>query len=498
MVSYGWNAFLLTNSSTACAAYIEIRGLTLRGISYVDTNGDRQFPAQYLSTIGQVTGVSNGNGINIEGRSFEPKPRHFRFADNLIEYFPGGGIGVHASDRVAIQDNVIHSNCWWSVYGNSGIATLVSVDTETTGNIYRKLISGNVLYNNHGMVPCRGSNNNFTDANGIIIDNDWPSSTARTLIQNNLSVRNGGAGIQVFKSQRADIIHNTAYGNSYCPRLAWGQLHMATFADVRAYNNIFVALPNLSGSSTFNKAPVVGNTSTLYLHNNIYWGGENNSPTGANHVDNLKADPRFLSGSANPETFDFRLRSNSPAIAKGKAVGFRATRDFDGLPRTLSGATNSGAYELDPGRAFSPVFSPQPGNFTVAQSVTLSADTAGATIIYTTDGSVPAVDEAGAVTNGSVYSGAAIPVSVETLLRAIAWKSGLAPSRVSTARYTFQTTFAPVSTPTYYLYTDKTNFFSTTGGVLDRTLYHRWQRAQPHQRYGRRQGRHSHFGQGEL
>jgi len=76
-----------------------------------------------------------------------------------------------------------------------------------------------------------------------------------------------------------------------------------------------------------------------------------------------------------------------------------------------------------------PTFSPTPGAYATAQSVTISTTTAGATIRYTTDGSTPSE------TVGTVYSGP-ISVTTTTTIKAIAYMTGLTTSSVSTAVYT--------------------------------------------------------------
>ena len=74
-----------------------------------------------------------------------------------------------------------------------------------------------------------------------------------------------------------------------------------------------------------------------------------------------------------------------------------------------------------------PTFSPSPGSYNAAQSVTLADATSGATIYYTTDGSTP-------TTNSAVYSGA-IAVNVDTTIQAIATASGFSSSAVATGAY---------------------------------------------------------------
>ena len=78
-----------------------------------------------------------------------------------------------------------------------------------------------------------------------------------------------------------------------------------------------------------------------------------------------------------------------------------------------------------------PTFSPAAGTYNSAQSVTLSCATTGATIHYTTDGSIPSESSA-------TYS-SAISVSSTTTIKAIAVKSGMNNSEVASATYTIAT-----------------------------------------------------------
>jgi poly(beta-D-mannuronate) lyase len=76
-----------------------------------------------------------------------------------------------------------------------------------------------------------------------------------------------------------------------------------------------------------------------------------------------------------------------------------------------------------------PTFTPAPGTYTSAQTVSITSATAGASIRYTTDGSTPTT------TTGTVYSGP-ISLGTTTTLKAIAYQSGLTPSPVRTGTYT--------------------------------------------------------------
>jgi hypothetical protein len=87
-----------------------------------------------------------------------------------------------------------------------------------------------------------------------------------------------------------------------------------------------------------------------------------------------------------------------------------------------------------------PVFSPAPGTYTGAQSVTIGDATAGTNIYYTTNGATP-------TTSSTMYTGAIWQSTTQTL-KAIAVKTGYSNSSVTTAAYTI----APVlPAPTFSL-----------------------------------------------
>ncbi len=78
--------------------------------------------------------------------------------------------------------------------------------------------------------------------------------------------------------------------------------------------------------------------------------------------------------------------------------------------------------------AGTPTFSPTPGTYASAQSVTLACATGGATIHYTTDGSTP--------TSSSLVYGGAISVASTTTIKAMATAPGMGDSAVASATYT--------------------------------------------------------------
>jgi hypothetical protein len=82
-----------------------------------------------------------------------------------------------------------------------------------------------------------------------------------------------------------------------------------------------------------------------------------------------------------------------------------------------------------PAQVAAPAFSPAAGTYSSAQSVSITSATSGATLRYTTDGSTPTPS------HGTIVSGAVNIASTATL-KAIAYKSGLVDSAVTSGTYT--------------------------------------------------------------
>ncbi|MCA9239071.1 MAG: CotH kinase family protein [Planctomycetales bacterium] len=88
------------------------------------------------------------------------------------------------------------------------------------------------------------------------------------------------------------------------------------------------------------------------------------------------------------------------------------------------------------GFAANPTFSVPHGFYSSPQLVELESDTPDAAILYTTDGSTPAVNENLTPTNGQIYTGP-ILVNGATTIRAIAFKQEYKPSFVQASSYLF-------------------------------------------------------------
>jgi formylglycine-generating enzyme required for sulfatase activity/C1A family cysteine protease len=115
-----------------------------------------------------------------------------------------------------------------------------------------------------------------------------------------------------------------------------------------------------------------------------------------------------------------------------------------------------------------PTFNPADGtNFTTNQQVTISCPTSGAAIKYTTDGTIPSA------TAGTLYS-APFTLSTTATVKAIAIKSGMTDSTVSSATYTKMDqiaapTFSPVDGTNFATSQQVTISCSTSGAVIKYT-----------------------------
>ncbi len=100
-----------------------------------------------------------------------------------------------------------------------------------------------------------------------------------------------------------------------------------------------------------------------------------------------------------------------------------------------------------------PQIQPPGGIYEEPQTVTITTATPGATIVYTTDGSDPSLD------NGEAYLGGFV-VSDNVLIKARAYKDGYNPSQIASVQYIILIPVETVATPT----------FSPPAGIYDQAI----------------------------
>ena len=146
------------------------------------------------------------------------------------------------------------------------------------------------------------------------------------------------------------------------------------------------------------------------------------------------SDP-LLVAESNIDAINPNITSSSPAIANGVFIS-GITVDYNGTSRPNPPAI--GAFEFAGGlpTVATPTASPVAGTYTSAQSVTLSTVTAGASIVFTNDGSTPTVMATTCtITHGTLYTGA-LSISTTQTIKAIGCEASFNASSVFSGLYT--------------------------------------------------------------
>jgi hypothetical protein len=360
------------------AAYVEIRGLQIKGNASVNKLAD----AEADWAIDRKDGVMyhgaatfNANGVIVDNRAGvdnkvgmegDPRVHHLRLINNDIYDHSGAGVTLMAAEYVTIEGNRAYNNCHFMRYGASGLSTLYPWNWDR-GTGHKIFYVGNTAYNNrtdvkhgirfldmNGNIIPRATNDRYTDGNGIIVDVNRNSAgtrfvkyapyVGRTLVQNNLVFNNGGSGIHAVDSHHVDIFYNTAYLNSASPHLEYSQIYTYGSADVRISHNIMVApVANIAaGEKPEPVNQLKGDNVNVTYDHNLYFGG--NIAPSLGDGDRI-GDPLFINGSRDPNVADFRLRLTSPARGAGVPAALMPplTNRAEEL-RSVTPTPNLGAY----------------------------------------------------------------------------------------------------------------------------------------------------------
>lgn len=137
-----------------------------------------------------------------------------------------------------------------------------------------------------------------------------------------------------------------------------------------------------------------------------------------------------------------RFEKTVTALSAGQVISYWFTYSLTGAT-----AADTGRFSFTVGgggTVATPTFTPPPGSYNAPQTVSISTATAGATIMYTIDGSTPTPSS----TSWILYTG---PISVPTTrtLTVRATRPGMADSPVATGAYTITIVTGTVATPTF-------------------------------------------------
>ena len=328
----GWAAFQVLGP----AAYIEIRGFTITG-----ANDSIAFGDLFLEDPDPTNPRTNGIGISVDGRKDAVKPHHITIAQNIVRK-AGAGIAAVAADYLTIEENVLAENAWYSAYAGSGIAVVRPADVDKNEGL-KIVIRRNLCVENRCEVPWTVSGK-VTDGNGIVLESfvtrlpngKLAGYQGQTRVENNICLRNGGAGIRAQRAANVEIVNNTSVLNNQSPELDWGQISAKRSDNVAVLNNILVARPGRKLNDEEDNVE-------LQIGHNLYFGSDRILFTGRG--DKI-GDPQLgIDVAGDSRLRAYTPRFASPAVDAGTSVR-AATVDFSGRKRPIGKGVDIGAIEV--------------------------------------------------------------------------------------------------------------------------------------------------------
>jgi hypothetical protein len=241
----------------------------------------------------------------IDGRGIiSNSSQHITIRNNVIHDLPGAGINDTASDYITIEDNVVYNNAWWSTSGVQGVANsgLLATDSSTA-NLEKIVMRGNLVFGNQSLLISHVFSKGFValtidEGNGLHLQNTQKSYRGKALVENNLMLFNGKAGLGLNTIDGVKVRNNSFYQNARVGS-GMGELILQSSTVTVVENNLFV--PRLDRRTIRD----FSNTFTNVLAN----------ATQATSLDsNLPASVlRLEKVFQNPEQFDFRAAAGVPA-----------------------------------------------------------------------------------------------------------------------------------------------------------------------------------------
>jgi hypothetical protein len=241
---------------------------------------------------------------------------------------------------------------------------------------------------------------------------------------------------------------------------SYGPAQTVTISDSLSGSTIYYTTNGTTpttASSTYSSAITVSSTKTLEAI--ATHSGYTNSAVGSAVyiINGAVATPGFspaagtytstqtvtITDSTSGSTIYYTTNGTTPTTAStaySSAITISATETLEAIAAKAgysNSAVDSAAYTISTPQVATPGFSPTPGNYISAQTVTITDSTSGSTIYYTTNGTTP-------TTNSSAYSSAITVSSTETV-EALATHSGDTNSAVASAIYTIGSSGTPAN-----------------------------------------------------
>jgi hypothetical protein len=478
------------------AAYIDVEGFVFNhsGSISIPSGTDHIRLTRNIIELSIPAG-SDVSYINIAGDNVQIDYNELRNKSTLGEMLDISGSGSQVARNLWVHHNYFHD---FTSPGGNGAETI------RWGLSGLSLSTGNGLCEYNLFVRCTGENELISNKSS---GNTYRYNTFLDSVGGEMSQRHGNynqiygnyfkntQGIRIYGDNNS-IFCNYLEGNSDAINIGNGDGEVENGAALTSHDkpdNTLIAFNTLinnavqyemagrtgglgAANTTFANNIIVGggpaaSISTSAPYSGAIWEGNIISNTTAGDVPAgayLSVDPLLAVDGYGV----YHLQSGSPAIGAAAGTYSSVTIDQDGQPRPSSGK-DIGADEFSTGpiaariltsadvgpngggATAAPSFSPAPGTYTTAQSITLTSATTGASIRYTTDGSTPTSG------SGTLYTGP-VNLTANTTLKAIAFKALLNDSAVTTGAYSIRVA-APSFSPPPGTYTGTQSVAITSG-----------------------------------
>ncbi|MGA8671898.1 MAG: choice-of-anchor D domain-containing protein [Terracidiphilus sp.] len=302
----------------------------------------------------EVNAINDNNGCFVAyPPSSSTQIHHVVFADNVANGcynggFTSGSEGAVGVDYLAIVGNIAYNGAQSTSSCTSGIDIVEPVNSDSAPgtHIY---IAGNFTWGNVDHNPCAGGPP--TDGEGIVLDtlNSPSTYSGQILVDNNISIANGGRGFNVYQSPAAQIYerHNTFWGNNTDSNQndpACGESVITNSSNTQTFLNLSAtnATDGCGGNPIYDYFVYIGDVTDKVYDNFGYAAsgtnsGATNSPGFSYGPNNLfGANPQFVnptapgapncSGYANVPACMAQVIANfTPANAAAQGYGYQVT-----------------------------------------------------------------------------------------------------------------------------------------------------------------------------
>ena len=310
-----------------------------------------------------------------------------------------------------------------------------AVSTETTGatgtNTYEIASNYQAAGNVYTLKVTNANNTQITKITITLNDSSTPPSGPKYYhkVTSNDELAEGNKYIIVYESGNqflgAVTTSTSGYGAAVSgPTISDRQVDIDGYSDIAEWT-----LGNLAGTTTRNFTLNNGNG---YLY----------AISGSNEYLTIKSD-----NSGNYPKWNAVFDANGGCTLRNGGASMRYIQYNSSGPNFTCSNTHVNAYLYVEGEApalptaEAPTFNPDGGDFIGSVNVTITSDTEGATIYYTTDGSTPTTS------SSSVANGGTVTIDSSCTLKAIAVAQGYENSTVAEATYTKATVSVPTFLP---------------------------------------------------